>query len=107
MTMQNYFVLTSVQRTAVMALNGEEVTVDPRAIDSATPGSGINTNQDATGFGVGDAVALTGRFVAPVRIVNDPEYLSLASDIVTYLLDMPAAALEDETIFLPPPPPEL
>lgn len=102
--MQNYFVLTSSQRTAVMAFNGEEVAIDPRAIDSATPGSGINTNQDADGFGVGDAVALTGKFVAPVRIVNDPDYLSLAPAMVAYLLDVPSSALEDETIFLPPAP---
>lgn len=101
MTMQNYFVLTAAQRTAVMALNGEEQAIDPRAIDSATPGSGINTNQDAIGFDVGDAVPLLGNYVAPVRIVNDPDYLSGVPDMVDYLLDMPSAALEDETIFLP------
>lgn len=102
MTTQNYFVLTSVQRTAAMAFNGEEVAVNPRAVDSESPGSGINTNQDATGFDVGDPVPLAGHYVAPVRIVNDPDYLSLAPDMVTYLLTMPAALLENETIFLPP-----
>lgn len=104
---QNYFVLSASERTAAMAFNGEEVAIDPRLIDSATPGSGINTNQDADGFDVGDAVPLIGNFVAPVRIVNDPEYLSLVPDMVAYLLGMPSAALEDETIFLPPPPPEV
>lgn len=102
MTTQNYFVLTSAQRSAAMAFNGEEVAIDPRAIDSASPGSGINTNQDATGFDVGDPITLLGNYVAPVRIVNDPAYLSLAPSTVAYLLNMPCSILENETIFLPP-----
>lgn len=103
MTRQNYFVLTPTQRTAAMVFNSEEVAIDPRGIDSVTPGSGINTNQDAVGFDVGDPVPLVGNFVAPVRIVNDPEYLSQALDMVAYLLDIPSAAQEDRDD-LPPGP---
>ena len=102
MTTQNYFVLTSAQRTTAIGLNSEDAAIDPRAVDSASPGSGINTNQDATGFGVGDPVALVGKFVAPVRIVNDPAYLAHVPDMVAFLLTLPSALLENETIFLPP-----
>lgn len=101
MSTQNYFVLTSAQRTTAMGFNDPSAAIDPRAVDSASPGSGINTNQDATGFDVGDPIALVGQYVAPVRIVNDPEYLPHVPDMVAYLLTMPAALLENETIFLP------
>jgi hypothetical protein len=102
MSTQNYFVLTAAQRSSAVALNGENCAIDPRAIDSASPGSGINTNQDAIGFDVGDAVPLVGNYVAPVRIVNDPAYLAEVPDMITFLLTLPAALLENETIFLPP-----
>ena len=101
MTTQNYFVLTSAQSTTAMSFNTEEVAVEPRAIDSASPGSGINTNQDATGFDVGDPINLTGKYVVPVRVVNDPDYLSLVPGMVAFLLTLPASILENETIFPP------
>jgi len=103
MATQNYFILTAAERTAAMAFNSPDAAVDPRAIDSATPGSCINTNEGATNFDVGDPVSLTGKFVAPVRIVNDPDYLHYVPGMVTYLLTMPSAILENETIFLPSP----
>lgn len=45
MTTQNYFVLTSAQRTTARGYNNmvEGIAVDPRAVDSLTPGSGIKT----------------------------------------------------------------
>lgn len=104
MTTQNYFVLTPAQRTTAIGYNNTVagIGVDPRAIDSATPGSGINTNQDATGFDVGDPIPLVGMFTAPVRIVNDPEHLTHTPDMVTFLLTLPCSILENETIYLPP-----
>jgi hypothetical protein len=101
MATQNYFILTSAQRTAAMAFNDPSASIDPRAIDSATPGSGINLNENADGFAAGAAVTLTDKFVAPVRIMNDPAYLSEVPDMIAYLLDLPWCLLEDETIFLP------
>lgn len=103
MTTQNWFVLIPTQRAAAMAFNGPDYQINPRLIDSATPGSGINTNQDADGFGVGDPITLLGNYVAPVRMVNDPAYLQYVPDMVAYLLTLPAALLENETIFLPDP----
>lgn len=104
MSTQNYFVMSGAQRVTAMGFNQGQggVAVDPRAIDSASPGSAINTNQDATGYDVGDPIALVGQFVAPVRIVNDPEYLAQVPDMVAFLLTLPASILENETIFLPP-----
>lgn len=104
MTTQNYFVLTSAQRTTAMSYNNmvAGIAVDPRAIDSATPGSGINTNQDATDFDVGDPIPLVGMFTCPVRVVNDPQHLLHTPDMVTFLLTLPCSILENETIYLPP-----
>lgn len=104
MATQNYFVLTSAQRTTAMSYNNmvAGIAIDPRAIDSLTPGSGINTNQDATSFDVGDPIPLVGMFTAPVRIVNDPQHLQHTPDMVTFLLTLPCSILENETIYLPP-----
>lgn len=101
MAVQNFFVLTASQRTAVMAFNGSEVAINPRAIDNASPGVGINLNDAATGFLAGDPVTLTGMFVAPKRIVDDPDYQAYVPDMINYLLDKPFATLEPETIFTP------
>lgn len=102
MATQNYFILTSTQRTAAMAFNDPAASIDPRAVEAASPGSGINLNENATGLEAGDPVTLSGKFVAPVRIVNDPAYLTNVPDMVAYLLDLPWALVEDETIVLPP-----
>lgn len=101
MSTQNYFVLTSAQRSTAMGYNHPSASINPRAVDSASPGSGINTNQNADGYDAGDAVTLIGQYVAPVRIVNDPAYLSFVPDMVAFLLTLPSALLENETIFLP------
>lgn len=101
---QNMFVLTAAQRTAAMAFNNMEVVIDPRAVDNTSPGVGLNLNDNATDYAPGDPVELTGTFVAPKRIVDDPEYLLYAPGMVTYLLDLPWCSLEPETIFAPPPP---
>ncbi len=104
MSTQNYFVLTAAQRTTAIGYNDDEngVGISPRLIDSASPGAGINTNDQAAGFAVGDPITLTGtKYVAPVRIVNDPDYIQYVPDMITYLLTLPAALLENETIFLP------
>lgn len=101
MATQNYFIFTSAQRTAAMAFNDPDASIDPVAVNTASPGSGINLNENADGIDAGDPVALTGKFVAPVRIVNDPAYIANVPGMITYLLDLPFALLENETIFLP------
>jgi hypothetical protein len=103
MTTQHYFVLTSAQRTTATGLDNTEagVGIAPRAIDSATPGNGLNLNDQAVGFAVGDPITLLGKYIAPYRMVNDPDCLTYAPDLVTFLLTLPSAVLENETIFLP------
>lgn len=104
MSMQNFFVLTSAQRTAAMAFNGDDVAIDPRAIDNTSPGVGLNLNDNASDYVPGEAVTLTGCYVAPKRIVDDPECHTYAPGMITLLLTLPWASLETETIFAPPPP---
>ncbi len=101
MATQNWVIITSDQRTALMAVNGEDVAVNPRAIDNAAPGIGLNINPDATGVAPGAVVTLAGNFVAPKRIVDDPQYLTYAPGMVELLLTLPWAMLETETIFAP------
>lgn len=101
MTMQNFFVLTPAQRATAMGYNGEDVAIDPRVVDNNSPGVGLNLNDNAAAYAPGDPVTLTGAYVAPKRIVDDPEYLTYAPGMVTFLLTMPWCSLETETIFAP------
>ena len=104
MAVENFAVITSAQRTTLMAWNGEDVAIDPRAIDNVALGVGLNINPDATDHDGGHVVTLAGNYVAPKRIVDDPEYLTYAPAMVAYLLTLPWCMLEPETIFAPPPP---
>jgi hypothetical protein len=101
MATQNYFILTDAQRTAAVALNGEEYKVAPKAVDATNPGAGLNINDQANGVALGEAVTLTGKFVVPWRVVNDSDYQANVPDLVAYLLTLPGAMLEAETIFAP------
>lgn len=104
MSVENCVIITPAQRTTLMAWNGPDVAIDPRAVDNDAPGIGLNINPDATGYDGGDVVTLVGNYVAPKRIVDDPEYHAYAPDMVDYLLTLPWCALETETIFSPTPP---
>jgi hypothetical protein len=104
MPAQNWFVLTSAQRDAVMAFNTTDYQIDPRAVDAASPGVGLNLNAGADGFAAGAALALVGNYVAPYRIVNDPQYIASIPAMVTYLNQRPSALLDSDAIFAPPPP---
>lgn len=101
MSVLNMFILTAAQRTAAMAFNNDDVAIDPRAVDNASPGVGLNLNPAATGIAAGAAVALVGKFVAPKRIVDDQQYVIYAPDLIAYLLDKPWATLDSDTIFAP------
>lgn len=101
MGMQNFFVLTEAQKATAEAFNGDDVAIVPRAVDNASPGVGLNLNDNAAGYGPGDAVTLTGTYVAPKRIVDDPEYQTYAPGMIAFLLTLPWCSLETETIFAP------
>lgn len=102
MTMQNQFILTPAQRAAALGLDADFVAeVDPRAVDNASPGTGLNLNDNAADYQPGDPVTLTGAFVLPKAIVDDPLYATNCPDLLAFLLTMPWASLETETIFAP------
>ncbi len=99
MTTQNYVVLTGAEREELMLFNNEEVAIDPRAIDNASPGLGLNINPDAVDYDPADPITLTGCYVVPKVAVDNPEYQQYAPQMVARLLELPWAMLEDETIF--------
>jgi hypothetical protein len=100
--MENDFILTAAQRTTSMTLDADGLAeVDPRAIDNASPGVGINLNDAATGIAAGATVTLTGKYVLPKRIVDDPVYQANCPDLITFLLTLPWCTLEAETVFAP------
>lgn len=101
MTTQNYIVLTAAQKATAEGMDGPPAEIEPRAIDNASPGVGINLNPDATGMAAGAVVTLAGNYVAPKRIVDDVAYLTNWPDLVTFLLTLPFCLLENETIFAP------
>lgn len=98
MSMMNFFVLTSAQRTTAIGYNTGSVAIQPRAIDNATPGVGINLNDEAVSYAPADPVTLTGCYVAPKRIVDDAEQ---PAGLKVFLLTLPWCSLETETIFAP------
>ena len=105
MTIQNYCVATAAQKVDLLALNtSEEASINPIAINQPVPGVGINLSQEATGVVAGAVVTLIGKFIVPQVAMTDPAMLLYLPDTVTYLRTLPWCALQDETIFLPPPP---
>lgn len=102
MSTLNFFILTQEQRDAVIPLGTEMYRINPRLIDAASPGVGININNLAVGYAVGDPVILSGgKYATNYRLVNDPVYQAECPAMVAYLLNLPAALLEIETIFAP------
>jgi hypothetical protein len=101
MSVQNMFIMDATERTAAEAFDTDDVALGARAVDNASPGVGLNLNPDAANYAPGASVALTDKYVAPKRIVDDPDYQTYAPGLITYLLGLPWAALETETIFAP------
>lgn len=101
MSIMNFFVLNSAQRTISMSFNDGNTNIDPRAIDNTSPGVGLNLNDNSTDYEPGEPVTLSGCFVAPKRIVDDPAYIAGVPDMITFLLTLPWCSLETETIFAP------
>jgi len=102
MALKNYFVITSSQRAYLIAMNTPDAALNPRAIDNGSPGVGINLNPEAVDYSPGAVVTLEGCYVTAKRAVDDPDYNFYVPGMVAYLLTLPWATLEDETIFAPP-----
>ena len=102
MATQNYAVLTAAHLAHAQTLDDDaNYQIGTRAVDNANPGVGLNINPDADGFTAGAVVTLVGMYVAPKRMVDDPDCLTYAPDLRDYLLTLPWAMLESETIFAP------
>lgn len=86
MTVQAYIVMTPAQRDAAELLNDEDVAIGAQEI----------TNPMANNLGLG---VLVGKWVAPARLLNDPDYSRWASSLGS----LPISVLDSETLFLPPP----
>lgn len=98
----NFFIFTAAERAHAMTLDDDSnATVDPRAIDNDSPGIGLNLNDLADNYGPGAPVALTGCFVANKRMVDDPAYQQYCPGLITYLLTLPYALLDTDTVFAP------
>lgn len=100
MAIQNFIILTAAQRTSGMALN-DGLGINPRAVDTATPGIAINMNDNATDHDAGDAVTLAGMFLTPARILNDADHIAEVPALVAYLTDKPFALIDEEMVFAP------
>lgn len=102
MGMINFFVLTGAERATALGLDADGMAeIDPRAVDNASPGVGINLNDNAGNYDPADPVTLTATYVAPKRIVDDPSYVTNCPALITFLLTLPWCSLETETIFAP------
>lgn len=96
-----YVVITPALRTALQS-DPAAAWIDPRPIDTASPGIGLNQNPDASGFAGGAVVPLIGNYVQNARIVNDPDYIANAPGIVAAFSAAPWCLLDPQMIFLPP-----
>jgi hypothetical protein len=102
MSVVKFFVLTPSQATTALGLDDANASIDPRAIDGGSPGSGVNENDAASGVAVGANVSLSGNYVVPQRLSVDPDYQSFCPDLVQFLLALPICSLETDTIFAAP-----
>jgi len=106
MSMMNFFVLTAAQGTIATqggaGWGSGEVAVDPIPVSNASPGVGLNLNDNAVDYEPGGVVVLVDRYVIRKAVVDDPEYATYAPDLIAYLLTLPWCSLEQETIFAPP-----
>jgi hypothetical protein len=100
MSVISFFILTYAQSAHAMSLDDKaNARIEPRAVSNASPGVGINMNDQAAGVAAGATVMLGGQYVAPKRIVDDPSYQKYCPDLIAFLLTLPFCSLETDTIF--------
>ena len=105
MSTQVWAVFTAAERAHALTIDDDaHFGIDPLPVSNANPGIGININPDAADFDPAEAVTLAGMFVAPKRMVDDPDCLTYCPALAAYMLTLPWAMLEHETIFAPPEP---
>ncbi len=84
MTVQAYILMTTAEKDAAMLLDDEEVMLGAAEI--------VNALANNLGLGV-----LVGKWVAPARVLNDPDYARWLPTLGT----VPIHIFDSETLFLP------
>jgi hypothetical protein len=102
MSMMEWFVLTPAQSNTSMTLDADGIDeIAPMVVTGAAPGTGSNLNAQANGFVVGAVITLAGNYVAPKRIVDNPDYQNHCPALVTFLWTLPMCLLDNDLIFAP------
>lgn len=101
MAVINFLVLTEAERNAAAAHDHPELQLGGRPVDGASPGIGINLNDNASAFGPGEPVALAGKYVVSKVILDNAEYNAVVPLMIEELADKPYCLLEAESIFAP------
>lgn len=81
---QAWIVMTTAQKNAATLLDDDDARLGARAVD--------NPLSDNLGFGT-----LLGKWVAPARLLNDPDYVRW----VPTLGALPIHVMDSDTIFIP------
>lgn len=99
----NLLILTEAQKETVLSLNPPPpgVRAEPRLIDAVNPGVGINLNDSASAIIAGAVVALTGKYIIPASLINNPLWSSIPS-MIEFCLTLPICMCDTDIIFLPP-----
>jgi hypothetical protein len=84
MAVQAWLIFTEAERDDVILIDGGDAHVIPREID--------NPLADNLGEGV-----LVGKFVAPARLLNDPDY----EDFYAFCSVLPIRTMDSDVLFLP------
>jgi len=84
MTVQAWIVMDQTQRDAAEALNDDDVALGSRQID--------NSLANNLGYGT-----LVGNWVAPARLLNDPDYSRWIATLGAY----PIHVMDSDTLFVP------
>jgi hypothetical protein len=105
MSVSNYVIYTAGEKVMAEMRDDDAISnsVWCRPVDATSPGAGLNINPAAEDYVVGAAVNLTGKFVAPVRNISNPDFIENCPDLIALMNQLPWCALEAETIFAPEP----
>jgi hypothetical protein len=101
MPVMNWVVMNGVEAANAQGYNTAYAQIAPIEVNHPSPGVGINLNPSAADYEPGEPVSLDGgKWLAPKRIVDDPDY---PSAMKAYLATLPWAILDSESVIILPP----
>ena len=102
MSIQSCVILTADELRHAETLDDDDnFQIGGRKVDVSAPGVAININPDAVSVAAGAAVDLSGRYLAPTRIIEDPACGTYAPALAAYLRTLPWAELDSDAVFAP------